>query len=111
MSIKGFVGVMGSSLQFGESGKWQATIRRINDRIENSFPDYHNKEITPSIVKQYIPNWQNFAWNEIKDSILLGKSESFANDKNFKINISGSEKTNFSHEDIKNMFFEFMLKG
>ena len=108
MEAKGFATVMAGSLACSiENADWHFSIRRADGKTHGSFFDFHAKPVTAKDVASFIPNWENINWTEIKDS-LLSKSESYATDNEFKINVQSTPDGSKSHQEVVTAFLDFM---
>ncbi|WP_018295415.1 hypothetical protein [Mariprofundus ferrooxydans] len=108
MKVNGFATVMAGSLACSvEDADWHFSIRRTDGKTHDPFFEFHGKPVSASDVKVFLPNWDNLEWTEIKDS-LLGKSESYAKDSEFKVNVQSTQDGNISHKDVIDAFLDFM---
>lgn len=108
MKAEGFATVMAGSLACSVAdADWHFSIRRVDDKTHGPFFDFHEKEVSPSDVATFIPNFESLQWTEIKDSIL-GKSESYAKDQEFKVNVQSTEGGSKSHKVVVEAFLAFM---
>jgi hypothetical protein len=89
---------------------WHFFIRRLDAENSVPFSEFHKKEITSAGVSKFIPNWRTFHWNKIKNS-MAGKSESYAKDVEFEINIYSLEHSTKKHQDVVDAFIAFMNHG
>ena len=108
MKAEGFTTVMGGSLACSIKGEdWNFSIRRVDGTNHGPFYEFHNKEVSANDVAVFLPNWASLDWIEIKDS-MLGKSESYAKDVEFKVNVQSSERSTKNHKEVVEAFMAFM---
>jgi len=108
MKAKGFATVFAGSLYVSiADADWHFCIRRVDGKTHGPFFDYHGKEVSPSDIAKFLPNWCNLQWTEIKDN-LLAKSESFARDIEFKVNVQSTRDGAKTHKEIVDAFLVFM---
>lgn len=108
MKAKGFATVMAGSLACSVAdADWHFSIRRVDGKTHGPFFDFHGKEVSPDDVAKFLPNWEKLKWTEINDSIL-GKSESYAKDLEFKINVQSTENGTKTHKEVVEAFLAFM---
>ena len=108
MKAKGFVTLMAGSLQCSiADADWHFSIHRIDGKTHGPFFDFHRKEVSAADVAKFIPNYESLPWTEIKDS-GLGKSESYAKDYEFKVNVQATEGSSKNHEEVVEAFLTFM---
>jgi len=86
---------------------WHFSIRRVDGKTQGDFYELHDKEVLPSYFAKYVPNWQQLEWTEIKDS-MMSKSESYAKDTEFKVNVMSRENGTKSHGEVVEAFLTFM---
>lgn len=89
---------------------WFFSIRRIDGASHPLFQHLDNQELNANELKQFLPNWNQLNWIPIKDG-LFGKSESYAKDEKFKINLESLDSGNKSHKEIIQDFNLFMKKS
>jgi hypothetical protein len=108
MNAEGFATVMAGSLACNMPGAdWHFSIRRVDGSGHSRFFDFHKKEVLATDIAAYLPNWETLQWTEIKDN-LLGKSESYARDIEFKVNVQSTEIGTKSHKEVVEAFRAFM---
>lgn len=108
MIAKGFATVMAGSLACSIDGAdWHFSIRRVDDKTHGPFFDFHQKDVRPSDVATFVPNWESLTWSPLKDS-MLGKSESVAKDTEFRINVLSNGSGGKTHEEVVQQFLAFM---
>jgi len=108
MKANGEVAVRGASLVCSfDQADWYFLLRRSDDKCEKDFMDFHEKDVYPSDVANFIPNWKNLSWKNLPNSIF-SNNESIAFDGTYKINVIGREGNNKNHQDVINSFLEFM---
>lgn len=108
MTVKGFTTVGSGSLACGSTdADWHFSIRRVDERTHGAFYELHDKEVLPSHVAEYVPNWQQLAWTQIKDH-MFSTSESYATDTEFKVNVMSKAEGTKSHGEVVEAFLAFM---
>ena len=108
MKAEGFTTVMEGSLACSMPGAdWYFSIHRVDGSGYSRFADFHEKEVLATDIAAYLPNWEKLQWTEIKGS-LPGKSESYAKDDEFKINVQSTENGTKSHKEVVEAFRDFM---
>lgn len=108
MKAEGFVTVMAGSLVCNLPGAdWRFSIRRVDGSGYGHFFDFHQKEVLAIDIAAYLPNWESLQWMEIKDSVL-GKSESYVKDVEFKVNVQSIENGTKNHKEVVEAFLTFM---
>lgn len=111
MKAEGFSTVMAGSLACSVPGAdWHFSIRRIDGSAHSPFFNFHKKEVLPTDIAAYLPNWETLQWTEIKDSVF-GKSESYAKDIEFKVNVQSAEGSAKNHKEVTEAFLAFMRSG
>jgi hypothetical protein len=87
---------------------WYFTIRRNDGRTHPSFSDFHKKEVNETdIATRYLPNWESLHWVEFERDVL-GKSESFAKDVEFKVIVHSTDKGSKRPKEVVEAFLDFM---
>lgn len=100
--------ILGDSLLCGFDGEdWHFFLRRLDGGLHVPFSAFHKKSISPAEVAKYLPNWRKLSWTKIKNS-MLGKSESYAKDVEFEVNVYVTEHSTKKHQDAVNAFLAFM---
>lgn len=89
---------------------WHFFIRRLDEEVHVPFSNFHKKEIKPSDLAKFIPNWRTLPWKKIKNS-MAGKSESYAKDVEFELNVYSMEHGTKKHQDVIEAFLAFMNHG
>lgn len=108
MTGKSVATIVGKSLLNSVIGEdWHFFIRRLDGELHVPFSAFHKKEMPPASVAQYLPNWKTLRWTKIKNNIL-GKSESYAKDVEFEVNVYAGEKSTKTHQEIVDAFMAFM---
>lgn len=108
MKAEGFATVMAGSLACSVTdADWHFSIRRVDWKTHGPFFNFHGKEVSASDVAKFIPNFKSLQWTEIKDSIL-GKSESYTKDQEFKVNVQSTEGGSKNHKQVVEAFLQFM---
>lgn len=108
MKAECFATVMAGSLACRVTdADWHFSIRRVDGKTYGSFFDFHEKEVSASDIAKFIPNIESLQWTEIKNSIL-GKSESYTTDQEFKINVQSTEGGSKNHKQVEEAFLKFM---
>ena len=108
MKAEGFATVMAGSLACSVAdADWHFSIRRVDGKTHGPFFNSHGKEISASDISEYLPNWRTIKWIEIKDS-LLSKSESYAEDEEFKVNVQSVQDGSKSPQEVIDAFLDFM---
>ncbi len=108
MKVEGFATVMAGSLACSVvDADWHFSIRRVDGKTHGPFFEFHGKEVSASDIAKYLPNLSNLQWTEIKDS-MLGTSESYAKDVEFKVNVQSTSEGTKSHKDVVEAFLNFM---
>lgn len=108
MKAEGFASVMASSLVCNIPGAdWHFSIRRVDERSHGPFCNFHQKEVSSVDIATFLPNWETLQWTTIKDN-MLSKSESYAKDVEFRINIQAAEASSKTHADVIKAFIDFM---
>jgi hypothetical protein len=101
------VGIGNKLLCTVESADWHFFIRRLDGENYVPFSEFHKKEMTSADVAKFIPNWHTLRWIKIKNS-MAGKSESYAKDAEFQVNVYSAEDSLKKHEEIVESFLTFM---
>ena len=101
------VGIGNKLLCTVEEADWHFFIRRLDGENYVPFSAFHKKDITPADVATFIPNWHSLRWVKIKNS-MAGKSESYAKDADFQVNVYSAENGSKKHELIVESFLAFM---
>jgi hypothetical protein len=100
--------IIGDSLLCSFSGEdWHFFLRRLDRERHVPFSAFHKKPISPADVAKYFPNWHKLRWTKIKNS-MLGKSESYAKDDEFEVNVYVAESSKKKHQDAVDAFLAFM---
>lgn len=108
MNAKGFATVMAGSLACSiTDADWHFSIRRVDGKTHGPFFNFHGKEVSADDVAKYLPNWNNLQWTEIKDS-MMGKSESYGKDVEFKVNVQSTEGGSKTHREVVEAFLAYM---
>lgn len=90
-----------------ENADWHFFLRRLDKTVHVPFSDFHKKEITPTDLANFLPNWRALNWKKIKNS-MAGKSESYAKDKEFEINVYSKPNGEKKHQAVIEAFLAFM---
>ena len=90
-----------------ENADWFFFIRRSDRQVYVPFSEFHKKQNKPADLKQYLPTWRTLHWRTIKNS-MAGKSESYAKDVEFSVNIYSAEGSTKSHQEVLEAFLMFM---
>ena len=110
MKAKGFATVMAGSLACSiADADWHFSIRRVDGKTHGAFFDFQGKDVSAADVAKFIPNFKTLQWTEIKDSFILSKSESYAKDVEFMVNVQSTENGSKNHKDVVEAFLAFML--
>jgi len=108
MKAKGFATLMASSLDCCvANADWHFLVRRVDGKSHGEFFNFHEKVVSEIDVAKYIPNWKSLHWINIKDS-ELSKSESYAKDVEFMVNVSSSVNGKKTHAEVIDAFLSFM---
>jgi len=108
MKAEGFATVMAGSLALSiADADWHFSIRRSDGKTHGPFFDFHGKKVSVQDIAKFLPNWENLQWTEIQDG-LLSKSESYAKDVEFKVNVQATQDSKKSHKEVVDAFVEFM---
>ncbi len=90
-----------------EQADWHFFLRRLDKENHVPFSPFHKKEIKPVDLAKFLPNWRSLRWKPIKNN-MAGKSESFAKDSEFEINVYSTSHGNKKHQEIIEAFLAFM---
>ncbi len=108
MRDKSIAVVVGNVLLYSVAGEdWHFFIRSLDAQTHASFSDFHKKGMSPANVAKFLPNWKTLKWTRIKNSIL-GRSESYAKDVEFEVNVYATEKSEKKHQEVIDLFLAFM---
>lgn len=108
MKGKGFGLVMAMGLDVSiADADWSFSIRRVDGKPHGSFLEFHEKQVTPSNVGSFFPNWEQLKWTQI-DNTVLTKSVSYAEDSEFKINVESVQDGTKTHAEVISAFLAFM---
>lgn len=108
MNAEGFATVMAGSLALSiAEADWHFSIRRIDGKIYGPFFDFHGKKVSVKDIAKFLPNWETLHWTEIPDG-LLSKSESYAEDVDFKVYVQATQDSKKSHKEVVDAFIKFM---
>lgn len=109
MEVRGFTTVMGGSLSCEVVGEdWHFSIRRVDDKTDNTFYNFHGKAVTSSDIAAFLPNLPTLEWTELKDQPIFCKSESYAKDVEYKVNVQSSDAGKKTHAEVVQAFMTFM---
>jgi len=90
-----------------ENADWHFFLRRLDKEVHVPFSEFHKKAIKPADIAKFLPNWRALDWRKIKDS-MAGKSESYAKDKEFEINVYSTPNGTKKHQAVIEAFLAFM---
>lgn len=108
MEVRGFNTLMGGSLSCEVVGEdWHFSIRRVDDKTDNKFYNFHEKAVTSSDIAAFLPNLATLEWTELRDD-PFSKSESYAKDAEYKVNVRSSEAGKKTHKEVVQAFMTFM---
>ncbi len=108
MKANGFTTLMGGSLACSVDGAdWHFSVRRVDGHSHGPFCEFHQKDVSASDIAAFLPHLDSLEWHEIADS-ALGKSESFAKDNEFRVNVQSSEQGTKNHKEVVEAFLAFM---
>jgi len=108
MKAKGFATDMAGSLALSiDDEDWHFPIRRVDGNTHSAFMSFHNKEVGPADAIGFIPNWNTIEWKRIADS-PLSKSESYAEDIEFRVNVQAISSSKKSHQEVVGAFKKYM---
>ncbi len=99
--------IVGNSLSCNLNEDWHFFLRRLDGEPYVPFSAFHKQNVTPADIAQYLPNWHKLQWVKIKNS-MLGKSESYAKDIEFEVNVHVTQQSTKKHQDAVNAFLTFM---
>ena len=95
-------------LELSPSGEdWHLTLRRTDFAADSNFADCHGRTMGPLDVARFLPNWASLEWRAAPHS-LLSRSESWAHDEPYRVNIRADVKSSRRHHDVIAAFNRFM---
>lgn len=108
MEGKGDTTVKGRNLSITfEDKDWGITISHKSDKLYGPFFDFHLKIVTAQDIKRFIPNWQKLEWKKCAEHLPFF-IQYFAEDEEFKINLSKGKDSKTSDEQMIKEFNDFM---
>ncbi|MBI3371168.1 MAG: hypothetical protein HY017_05330 [Betaproteobacteria bacterium] len=82
-------------------------IRRTDMTSHPAFFDLHGTTIRPGDVAAYLPNWRDLTWTPVPHH-ALARSESYAKDGPFEINVQAAVTSGKDHAQVIGAFRQFM---
>jgi hypothetical protein len=109
MNAKGQATLMGGSLVVNtQDTNWTLIIRRTDEKTDTSFYEYHDKPVTPDILKRFVPNYANLAWRHVPGIFSPDAWELFAVDREYRINIYPKDRRNLTDAALAESFVAVM---
>jgi hypothetical protein len=91
MEIKGESGPHGFSFYVKPTDfNWSLSIRRVDDRKDNQFSEFHNTFVPVAFLVSLIPDWNSLEWTKINTGLgtILAAVELTAKSGAYKLAIS-----------------------
>jgi hypothetical protein len=111
MEFIGDAAFTGTSLELSSrDAQWSLSIQGVDGKNDSSFMEHHGKPVTAADVAKFLPNWKDFVWQRIPDS-MFSKSVSRAEDSIYEMHISATRDSSLSHDDVITAFEAFMASS
>lgn len=111
MEFIGEAAFMGTSLELSSRDvQWSLSIRGVDGKNDSRFMEHHEKPVTAEDVLKFLPNWKEFAWQHIPDS-MFSKSASRAENAIYEMHIAATRDSSLSHDDVITAFEAFMASS
>jgi hypothetical protein len=93
-----------------QGGDWSILVRKEDFQPDHALAKHAGNEIYACDVAAFLPNWRTLKWKIIPPN-LLAKTEIFAIDETYMVNVKAEYQSDKSHRHLIAAFSGFMVRA